>query len=193
MTVENEIKQFVERIERLKDEIDALNGDIREIYAEAKARGLDKTALGDVVSIRRKRAKNPEAFEERSAIVELYLAAAEGRPSRTHAHAREATEVSPHPAVSPAAQSEGAGKQGTDCDAQKADGCNPQSDGAAKAEMFISRSVQFVTATRAAEGVAAPVETAPVPDAPKRQEIDLTIPAHLDRRKSKPIIDELVP
>lgn len=84
-----QLRSIVERIERLKDEQDALAADIREVYAEAKSNGYDKTALGQVVTIRRKRAKDPQAFEERSAMVDLYLAALDGTIdaiARPHAH-----------------------------------------------------------------------------------------------------------
>lgn len=73
------LKSFVDRIQRLKDEQDARAADIREVYAEAKAMGFDKTALGQVVSILRKREKDGEKFEVLSATVELYLHALEKR------------------------------------------------------------------------------------------------------------------
>ena len=60
---------------------------MRDIYAEAKGNGFDKTALGQLVSYLRKRAKDGAKLEEQSAIFDLYLAAYE-QPS--HAHAREA-------------------------------------------------------------------------------------------------------
>lgn len=97
MSAEDEIRQFVQRIERLREEVDQLNGDIKEVYAEAKARGYDKTALGKVVMIRRARAKNPDAFEAMDANVEMYLAAADGRPSHAHAYAREESEMEATP------------------------------------------------------------------------------------------------
>lgn len=82
----DQLRAIVERIERLKEEEDALKADIREVYAEAASNGYDKTALGQVVTLRRKRAKNPGKFEELSAVVQTYLGALEGR---SHAHARE--------------------------------------------------------------------------------------------------------
>jgi uncharacterized protein (UPF0335 family) len=93
------LRSFVQRIERLKEEQDAIADDVREVYAEAKAMGFDKTALGQVVAIRRKRAKDAQKFEELSAIVDLYTAMIEGRapaddePSRprTRMHVRRET------------------------------------------------------------------------------------------------------
>jgi uncharacterized protein (UPF0335 family) len=81
------LRSFVERIEHVKDEIDALNQDVRDIYAEAKSAGFDKTALGQVVAIRRKEAKNPDAFAEKQALVDLYLETLGA--SHTHTCARE--------------------------------------------------------------------------------------------------------
>lgn len=82
----DQLRQFVERIMRLKDEQDAIAADVRDVYAEAKALGFDKTALGDLVTRLRKQAKNPEALSEREALLELYLAAYHNA-SRAHAHA----------------------------------------------------------------------------------------------------------
>lgn len=83
----NILKSIVARIERLKDEQDALRDDIRDVYAEAKSQGLDKTALGTLISIRRKRAKDKTKFDEQDALVQTYMAALGMLPS--HAHARE--------------------------------------------------------------------------------------------------------
>jgi uncharacterized protein (UPF0335 family) len=84
------LKAFVERIERMDEEIKALNDDKRDIYAEAKATGFDVPALKQVVSYRR---KDPEKAKEGRAIFEMYLdivQGGDGSPSRVHA--REAAE-----------------------------------------------------------------------------------------------------
>lgn len=85
----SQIRAYVERIERLKEEQDGLTGEIKQIYAEAKAEGFDKAALGEVVAIRRKQAKNPDAFDLKNSIVGLYMNAIEeaGLPP-VHAPAR---------------------------------------------------------------------------------------------------------
>ena len=88
-----QIKSIIERILRLHAESDELAADIREVYAEAKANGFDKTALGAAVRAIRQRDKVGEAaIAERETIVGLYLAAYDG-PSHVHASApaREAT------------------------------------------------------------------------------------------------------
>ena len=67
-----ELKQFVERIERLDEEIGALNEDKRDVYAELKGRGFDTKAVKRIVQIRRQDHSERMQFE---AIVELYMSA----------------------------------------------------------------------------------------------------------------------
>lgn len=84
---QDQIKAFVDRILRLKEEAKAINSDVREIYAEAKGFGFDKTVLGQLVSYVEKRQTDAAALAERSALFDLYLDAfdgAVGRPSHTH-------------------------------------------------------------------------------------------------------------
>lgn len=98
MSAELQVKAFIERILRLKEEQDTLADDIREVYAEAKGHGYDKTALGEVVSYLRKiEKKGRDAVDERTAMFDLYLSAYE-QPSHTHAPARtrEASEITEH-------------------------------------------------------------------------------------------------
>lgn len=66
----DQLKQLVERIERLEEEKKALADDIREIYAEAKGEGFDTKALRKIVALRR---KNHAERKEEEAILELYL------------------------------------------------------------------------------------------------------------------------
>ena len=47
------LKSFVERIERLEEEKQALTADIREVYAEAKGAGFDIKVLRQVVRLRK--------------------------------------------------------------------------------------------------------------------------------------------
>jgi uncharacterized protein (UPF0335 family) len=97
MSADAEIKQFIDRILRLKEEQDTLGEDIREVYAEAKGRGYDKTVLGNVVSHLRKVAKlGNDTLSEREAIFDLYLTAYEtgGRPPAS-ARTRENIEEFP--------------------------------------------------------------------------------------------------
>lgn len=89
MSAEDEIIAFINRILRLKEEADALAEDIRSVYGEAKDRGYNKTALGDVVTYARRCAKDRGAAETRSADFDLYLSHFLGvaqQPSRAHTH-----------------------------------------------------------------------------------------------------------
>ncbi len=64
-----ELKQFIERVERLQEERAAIADDIRDVYAEAKGRGFLVPALKAVI---RARAMEPHEREELEAIVALY-------------------------------------------------------------------------------------------------------------------------
>lgn len=65
-----EIKQFVERIERMEEEIRERNADKSEIYSEAKARGFDVKIMKQVVALRR---KDPAERRENETVLLLYL------------------------------------------------------------------------------------------------------------------------
>ena len=67
-----ELKAFIERIERLEEEKAALAGDLRDVYSEAKANGFDTKIMRKIVSLRR---KDHAERQEEEAIMELYLAA----------------------------------------------------------------------------------------------------------------------
>ncbi|MDR6632375.1 uncharacterized protein (UPF0335 family) [Phyllobacterium sp. 1468] len=97
MSAEAEIRQFIDRILRLKEEQATLGGDIREVYAEAKGRGYDKTVLGNVVSHLRKVEKiGRDTLSEREAIFEMYLTAYEtGGRAPASARTRENIEEFP--------------------------------------------------------------------------------------------------
>ncbi len=65
----DELRQFVERFERLEAEKKDLAEQQKEVMAEAKARGYDTKVLRKIVSLR-KRDKDDIAEEE--AVLELY-------------------------------------------------------------------------------------------------------------------------
>jgi uncharacterized protein (UPF0335 family) len=48
-----QLRSYVERIERLEEEKAALAGDIKDIYAQAKSTGFDTKALRTVVRLRK--------------------------------------------------------------------------------------------------------------------------------------------
>lgn len=67
---QGQLRAFVERIERLSEEKDALQADIKEVYAEAKGNGFDTKTIRRVISLRKK--EDAERQEE-EAMLELYL------------------------------------------------------------------------------------------------------------------------
>ncbi len=66
----DQLRAFVERIERLEEEKKAISDDIRDVYAEAKGNGFDAKVLRQVVRIR-KQDRNERMEQE--AILDLYL------------------------------------------------------------------------------------------------------------------------
>lgn len=82
------LRSVVDRILRLKAEQDERAEAIRDIYAEAKGQGLDKTALGRLVTHLRKAEKGGERETEVEAFFALYLNVYENGVS--HTHTREA-------------------------------------------------------------------------------------------------------
>ncbi|MPZ19529.1 MAG: DUF2312 domain-containing protein [Luteitalea sp.] len=65
-----QIKAFVERVERLEEEKKAAADDIREVYQEVKGNGFDTKALRRVVALRK---QDREKLKEHQAILETYL------------------------------------------------------------------------------------------------------------------------
>ncbi len=74
-----QLRSVVERIERLEEEKKTIAGDIKEVYAEAKANGFDTKVLRKVISLRKKDAA--ERMEE-DAMIDVYLAALGMVPER---------------------------------------------------------------------------------------------------------------
>lgn len=67
-----QLRAFVERIERLNEELGTINDDKKEVFAEAKGCGFDINALKQVIKLRKADRAQREEFE---AIVELYMVA----------------------------------------------------------------------------------------------------------------------
>lgn len=68
----DQLRAFIERIERLEEEKKTIADDIKEVYGEAKGRGYDTKVIRKLVSMRKQDA-NERA--EMDAILELYLQA----------------------------------------------------------------------------------------------------------------------
>jgi uncharacterized protein (UPF0335 family) len=67
-----ELKQFIERIERLEEEKAGIAGDIKEVFAELKGRGFDAKAIRQILRIRK---QDHAERQEEEAILELYMQA----------------------------------------------------------------------------------------------------------------------
>ena len=50
---QDQLRAFIERIERLEEEKQAIAGDIKEVYAEAKGNGFDTKVLRTIIRIRK--------------------------------------------------------------------------------------------------------------------------------------------
>ena len=77
-TARAKLRGYVQRVERLRDEIAGLQGDVSEVYKEAKGDGFDVAALKAVIAERAKREKDPHKFEELSQVAALYRGILEG-------------------------------------------------------------------------------------------------------------------
>jgi uncharacterized protein (UPF0335 family) len=67
-----ELKQFVERVERLEEEKKAISDDIRDVFAEMKGRGFDTKVVRQIIRIRK---QDHAERKEMEAILDLYMAA----------------------------------------------------------------------------------------------------------------------
>ncbi len=67
-----QLRAFVERIERLEEDKQAIGDDIKLVYAEMKATGFDTKAMRAIVRLRK---KDQATRQEEEAMVDLYKAA----------------------------------------------------------------------------------------------------------------------
>lgn len=67
-----QLRQIVERIERLEEEKKEVAEQIKEVYAEAKGNGFDTKTLRKVIALRKKK---PDERSEEEAMLDLYMQA----------------------------------------------------------------------------------------------------------------------
>lgn len=67
-----QLRAFLERIERLEEEKRATADDIKEVYLEAKGNGFDTKIMRKIVAMRK---MDADKREEQSAILALYCEA----------------------------------------------------------------------------------------------------------------------
>ena len=68
----DELRLLIERIERLEEEKKAIADDVRDVYAEAKARGYDPKTMRTVVRLRK---MENHVRQEAEALLDTYKAA----------------------------------------------------------------------------------------------------------------------
>ncbi len=68
----DQLRSFIERIERLEEERAAHSADIKEVYSEAKGTGFDTKAMRAVIRLRK---LDTADRQEQEAILDLYLSA----------------------------------------------------------------------------------------------------------------------
>ena len=72
---QGQLRSLVERIERLEEEKKTIAGDIKEVYAEAKANGFDTKILRKVIRLRK---QDTAKRQEEEALIDLYISAIGG-------------------------------------------------------------------------------------------------------------------
>jgi uncharacterized protein (UPF0335 family) len=65
-----QLRTFVERIERVEEEIKALTEDKKDILAEAKGQGFDVKIVREVIRIRK---QDQKELDEHATLLDVYL------------------------------------------------------------------------------------------------------------------------
>lgn len=65
----DQLRSFIERVERLEEEKKAIADDIRDVYAEAKGSGFDTKIMKQIVRLRK---LDTMERQEQEAILDLY-------------------------------------------------------------------------------------------------------------------------
>ncbi len=68
----DQLRLFIERIERLEEEKKGIADDIRDVYAEAKGQGYDSKTMRAIVRLRK---MEKDARDEADALLETYRTA----------------------------------------------------------------------------------------------------------------------
>lgn len=72
LSADDQLRLFIERIERLEEERKGVADDIRDTYNEAKSQGYDPKIMRKVIQLR---AMEPHDRQEMEAILDTYRAA----------------------------------------------------------------------------------------------------------------------
>ncbi len=71
-TTDQQLRLFIERVERLEEEKKGIADDIRDVYAEAKSQGYDAKIMRQIVRLRK---MNINDRKEMEALLDTYKAA----------------------------------------------------------------------------------------------------------------------
>ena len=93
----DQLRAFVERVERLREERKAIDDDIKEVFSEAKGSGFSVPAIKHILKVRAEDQNERAEFE---AVVDMYMAAlgmieAEAPLAQVRVHAREESAAIP--------------------------------------------------------------------------------------------------
>lgn len=80
------LRSIVDRILRCREDEDEAKLATKDVYAEARSMGFDKTALGKLVAELRARTKDGDKLDEQEAMLDLYRERYHGA---SHVHTRE--------------------------------------------------------------------------------------------------------
>lgn len=67
-----QLRSYIERVERLEEEKAEIAAHVREVFAEAKANGFDTKVMRQVLKLRK---MEPQDREEQESLLDLYLRA----------------------------------------------------------------------------------------------------------------------
>jgi len=65
----NQLRSFIERIERLEEEKKTISEDIKDVYGELKGNGFDTKAVRTIIRLRK---KEDHERQEEEAMIQLY-------------------------------------------------------------------------------------------------------------------------
>lgn len=68
----DQLRQFIERVERLEEEKKGINDDIRDVYSESKSQGYDVKIMKQIVRLRKMEDHDRQEFD---ALLDTYKAA----------------------------------------------------------------------------------------------------------------------
>jgi uncharacterized protein (UPF0335 family) len=69
---DDQLRLFIERVERLEEERKGISDDVRDVYSEAKSQGYDSKIMKQIVRLRK---MSHEDRQEMEAILDLYKSA----------------------------------------------------------------------------------------------------------------------